>query len=77
MSCKYSQKFLDHTKQIATNSLKIVSKKAIQKTLEATAHLISIKIAGMVQSGKIPKISKTSQQFHSEIFPKEHDKEIS
>ena len=32
LSCTYSQKRLDHTKQSATDAFKTVSKRAIQKT---------------------------------------------
>ena len=54
LSSKYSQKRLDHAKQSATHELKTVSKKAIQKTLEATCDLIGNKIAD-----KIRRVSKT------------------
>ena len=53
LSGKYSQKFLDHTKQSATDALKTTSKKAIQKIAEATGDLIDNKIAN-----KITKASK-------------------
>ena len=36
VSSKYSQNFLDHAKQSATDALKITSKRAIQKTAELT-----------------------------------------
>ena len=32
LSVKYSQKFFDHTKQSATDALKTISKREIQKT---------------------------------------------
>ena len=35
ISGKYSQKRLDHTKQCATKSVKTVSKRTIQKTVES------------------------------------------
>ena len=34
---KYSQKLIDHAKQYATDAIKTTSKRAIQKTAEATA----------------------------------------
>ena len=40
LSSKYSQKLLNHVKQSATDSLKIDSKRAIQKTAKATADFI-------------------------------------
>ena len=42
---KYSQTVLDHTKQTATDVFKTASKRAIQKTAEATGDLIGNKIA--------------------------------
>ena len=42
---KYSQTVLDHTKQTATDVFKTASKRAIQKTTEATGDLIGNKIA--------------------------------
>ena len=40
----YSQKLLTHAKQSATGALKTVSKRAIQRTAEATDYLIDNKI---------------------------------
>ena len=37
---KYSHKLLDHTIQFATDALKAVAKRAIQKTAEATQMVI-------------------------------------
>ena len=37
---KYSQKPLDHDKQSATDAPNLLSKRAIQKTAEATGNLI-------------------------------------
>ena len=39
LSSKYSEKFLDHAKQSATGALKTASKRAIQKTAEASDDL--------------------------------------
>ena len=39
---------LDHTKQSAADAFKIASKRAIQKTAEATADLIDCKIADKI-----------------------------
>ena len=49
---KYSQKLIDHAKQSATNAFKFASKRAIQKTTEATGDLIGNKI-----DSKITKVS--------------------
>ena len=43
LSGKYSQKFLDHVKESATNGLKATSKRVIQITAEATGNLIGNK----------------------------------
>ena len=37
---KYSQKLLDSTKKSATDAIKTASKRAVQKTAEATGNLI-------------------------------------
>ena len=71
MRDKYNQKLLNHAKQSATDALKTSSKRVIQKTAEATGDLIGTEIAN-----KIAKISKTSQQNHSETVTNEHEKEI-
>ena len=42
---KYSQEFFENDKQYAINALKTVSKRAMQKTAEATGDLIENKIA--------------------------------
>ena len=78
---KYSKKYLDHGKQSATDALKTTSKRAIQKTEEATGDLICNKVID-----KFTKFSKTLQQNNSEIvkniskeryiFPKEIQKII-
>ena len=44
LSIKYSQKLLDHAKQSATDALKTTSKRAIQKTAEATGDLMVIEL---------------------------------
>ena len=45
LTSKYSQKLLDHTKQFATDALKIPSKNSIKKTAEATGDFVGNKIA--------------------------------
>ena len=45
MSNKYEQKIIDTTKKSATDAIKAASKRAIQKTVEATGDLIGNKIA--------------------------------
>ena len=60
LSSKYSQKLLDHANQSGTAALKTVSKRAIQKTAEATTILIGNKIAD-----KITIVSETSPENNS------------
>ena len=45
LSNKYTQKLLDTAKKSTTDAIKIASKRAIQKTAEATGDLIGNKIA--------------------------------
>ena len=55
MSNTYIQKLLNSAKKSTTDAIKTVSKRAIQKTAEATGDLIGNKI-----SGKITCVSKKS-----------------
>ena len=78
LSSKYSpgmlvmcQKLLDHPKKSATDTLKISSKRFIQKIAEATGDLIGNKI-----TIRISKVSKNLQQNSSETVTYELDKEI-
>ena len=48
LSGKYSQKRLDSAKKSEADALKTASKRAIQKTAEATGNLIGKKIADTV-----------------------------
>ena len=70
-SGRYSQNFLDFSKQSAADALKISSKREIQKMGKITGDLISHKIAI-----KITRISKTSQQNSSKTVTNKHDNEI-
>ena len=55
LSNKYGQKLLDSAKKSTTDAIKTASKRAIQKTAEATGDLIGNKIAD-----KITSVSKKS-----------------
>ena len=55
MSNKYGKKLVHAAKKSATDVLKTASKRAIQKTAEATDGLVGNKIAG-----KMPSVSKKS-----------------
>ena len=50
LSGKYGQKLLDSAKKSTTDAIKTVSKRAIQKTAEATGDLIGNKIADKIRS---------------------------
>ena len=54
LSSKYSQNRLDYAKQFATDTLKIASKRVIQKTGEATGDVTRNKVAN--KSTRIPKL---------------------
>ena len=55
LSNKYGQKLLDSATKCTTDAIKTTSKRAIQKTAEATGNLIGNKIAD-----KITSVSKKS-----------------
>ena len=76
---KYSQKCLDHAKQSAADAFKTASKRAIQKTAEATGDLIGNKTADVVANSyndKIIEVSKNSQPNNSEAVTNENDEQI-
>ena len=58
LSNKYSQKLLDSTEKSTTDDIKTSSKRAIQKTAEATVDLIGKKIADKITSFSKKKSSK-------------------
>ena len=57
LGSKYCQKLLDRAKKSTTDAIKTTSKRAIQKTAEATGDLIGNKIAD-----KITSVSKKSKK---------------
>ena len=50
LSNKYDQELLNSSKKSAINAMETTSKRAIQKTAEATGDLIGIKIADKIMS---------------------------
>ena len=68
-SAKYSQNLFVNTKQCATDALKTISKRAIQKTAEATSDLI-----GNKSTDKIIKVSRTSSKNSLETAKSKPDK---
>ena len=71
LSNKHEQKTFDAAKKSTTDAIKTASKRAIQKTTEATGDLIGNKIAD-----KITSISKKSNKELSNNDEKEEDMEI-
>ena len=68
LSNKYGQKIVDSAKKSATDTLKTASKKAIQKTAEATGVLIGNKTADKITI--VPR--KSAKESHStELHSKE------
>ena len=55
LSSKYGQKLLDSAKKSTTNAIKTESKRAIQKTAEATGDLTGNKIADKITSASKKK----------------------
>ena len=70
MSNKCSQKLLDRAKKSSMDAIKTASKRAIQKTTEATDDLIGNKIADKIT------ISKSSQNTSKELHSKADKNEI-
>ena len=60
LSNKYSQKLLDSAKTSTTEAIKTGSKRAIQKTAEATGDLVGNKIADKITS--VLKMSAKASQ---------------
>ena len=67
LSSKYGQKLLDSAKKSTTDAIKTASKRAIQKTAEATGDLNGNKIADKITS--VPK--KPSKELHNKEIEKE------
>ena len=72
LSNKYGQKLLDSAKKSTTDAIKTASKRAIQKTAEATGDFLDNKIAD-----KITSVSKkqSTRELHNND-EKEEDAEI-
>ena len=67
MSNKYGKKLVDTAKKSATDAIKTASKRAIEKTAEATGDLVGIKIADKItsvfkkSSQKLPTIDEDTE----------------
>ena len=68
LSNKYGQKLLDSAKKSTTDAIKTASKRAIQKTAEATGDLIGNKVADKITSFSKKKPAK---ELHNNEIEKE------
>ena len=64
LSNKYGQKLLDSAKKSTTDAIKTASKRAIQKTAEATGDLIRNKIADKIISVSKRSSAENSKKSH-------------
>ena len=73
LSNKYSQKLLDGAKKSTTDVVKTASKRAIEKTAEATRDLIGNKI-----TDKITRVSKkkSTTELHSKELHNNNDEDV-
>ena len=68
---KYGQKLVDSAKKSATDAFKITSKKAIQKTAEATGDIRGNKIADKITSISKKPTSEPHPNVVNNEIPKE------
>ena len=73
LSNKYGQKRFDSAKKSTTDAIKTASKRAIQKTAEATDDLIGNKIADKITSFSKKKSTK---ELHNNDKTEEEDVEL-
>ena len=71
MSNKYSQNLLDSVKKSTTDAIETTSKRAIQKTADATGDLIGQKKKNATY---ITSISKSPKEFH---WKESHSQKVS
>ena len=77
LSNKYCQKLLDSPKKSATDTIKTASKRATQKTAEATGDLIGNEIVDKITSvSKKPAMELHSKELHNIDNNNETDVEI-
>ena len=76
LSNKYGQKLLDSTKKSATEDIKTASKRAIQKTAEATGDLIGNKIADKTTSASQKSSSNNNNNVDENSELTAHKKDI-
>ena len=72
LSNKYRQKRLDSAKKYTTDAIKTASKRAVQKTAEATGDLIGNKITYKIKSisriSGISRNNKFARQYTKPVF---------
>ena len=76
LSNKYGQKLLDSTKKSAPEDIKTASKRAIQKTAEATGDLIGNKIADKTTSASQKSSSNNNNNVDENSELTAHKKDI-
>ena len=78
LSNKYGQKLLDSAKKSTTDAIKTASKRAIQKTAEATVDLTGNKIADKITTVSKKKIYNgvALKKLHNNDKAKKEDMEI-
>ena len=76
LSNKYGQRLLDSTKKSATEDIKTASKRAIQKTAEATGDLIGNKIADKTTSASQKSSSNNNNNVDENSELTAHKKDI-
>ena len=74
LSNKYVQKLLDSAKKSTTDTIKTASKRAIQKTAEASGDLIGNKIADKITS--VSKKSNNNNNDDDDVELTTHKKDI-
>ena len=74
MSNKYGKKLVDTAKKSATEAIKTASKRAIQKTAEATGDLAGNKIADKITSVSKKKPSKELLAIYEDAELTTHEK---
>ena len=84
LSNKHSQKLIDIAKKSTTDAMKTTSKRAIQKTIEATGDLIGNKIADKITSVSKKRVKELSNNddedmeitIHKNIYHQKKDNKL-
>ena len=76
MSNKYGQKLIETAKKSATDAIKTASKRAIQKTAEATSDMIGNRIADKITSVSKKKSNNENNNYNSDDDDDDDDVEL-